>query len=264
MQTEPQNKPQDNKIWLALAIIFFVGFLALIYPVAAGLTQQLDDQVLQFVLSIRRAPLNTIIEGITNLGCAAAITCLCLILLAFDKTRMRYGVPVTVTALIAQAIKGIVKTAVARPRPDVIYFLVAQGGYSFPSGHAITSLPVYLLLAWLLWYYGKRPVPKILPADPEEGDLPETEKEQQLSPGARIILIVVCIFLGFAIGLSRIYLGVHWFTDVMGGWLAGAAVLCFMIWLIRKLGWDIGWISRWRSSRKAAGEGRNGQDAQGN
>lgn len=100
----------------------------------------------------------------------------------------------------------LLKIGIARPRPDLVPHLVEVHDLSFPSGHAMLSAVTYLTLGALL------------------------SRAQQYRE-TRIFLISSAIFLTLIIGLSRIYLGVHFPTDVLGGWCAGAtwALGCWMI-----------------------------------
>ena len=93
---------------------------------------------------------------------------------------------------------GLLKLVYARPRPDLVPHLVDVTSTSFPSGHATDSAIVYLTLATLL----ARTIP-----------------ERAL----RVYLIGVAILLSLLIGVSRVYLGVHWPSDVVAGWTIGAA-----------------------------------------
>jgi undecaprenyl-diphosphatase len=89
------------------------------------------------------------------------------------------------------------KLGVARPRPDIVPHLVEVHDLSFPSGHAMLSAVTYLTLGALL-----------------------SRAEKYRS--TRIFLLGTGILLTLMIGMSRIYLGVHYPTDVLGGWCAGA------------------------------------------
>jgi undecaprenyl-diphosphatase len=103
-------------------------------------------------------------------------------------------------------VSAMLKLGVARPRPDIVPHLVEVHDLSFPSGHAMLSAVTFLTLGALL------------------------SRAQQYR-STRIFLIAAAIFLTFIVGLSRIYLGVHYPTDVLGGWCAGAtwALGCWMI-----------------------------------
>lgn len=104
--------------------------------------------------------------------------------------------------LMASALKALF----SRARPDAVFHATVASGYSFPSGHAMMSAIVYLTLAALL---------------------------ARLAPRTRLRLYVMgtAATLTGLVGLSRIYLGVHWASDVAAGWAAGAAwaLLCWLL-----------------------------------
>ena len=111
--------------------------------------------------------------------------------------------------LIAQALK----LAFSRPRPDLVPHLAYVTSSSFPSGHSMFSAVVYLTLGALL---------------------SQLVQERTL----KVYFLGVACFLTFVVGLSRVYLGVHYPTDVLAGWSAGLAwaVACWMAasWLQRR------------------------------
>ena len=87
------------------------------------------------------------------------------------------------------------KRLVARPRPELWPRLVELGPYSFPSGHALASASFFPLLAW---------------------DLTRGSR-----PRVRFLAVCVAVLLSLAVGLGRLYLGVHWPSDVLTGWGIG-------------------------------------------
>jgi undecaprenyl-diphosphatase len=113
------------------------------------------------------------------------------------------------------ALNDLLKLAFARPRPDAVYQAVRVFTSSFPSGHAELSAITFLTIAALL-------------------------AQTQRSFTIAFYFIALATFLTILIGLSRIYLGVHYPTDVLGGWCIGAAwaLACWvlMTWLQRG-GW---------------------------
>jgi undecaprenyl-diphosphatase len=100
---------------------------------------------------------------------------------------------------------SVLKDAFNRPRPDVDHYSYVVTS-SFPSGHSMMSAVVYLTLGSLL----TRIVPE---------------------RGVKIYLILVALFLTLLVGLSRVYMGVHYPTDVLAGWTAGLvwAMLCWVV-----------------------------------
>jgi undecaprenyl-diphosphatase len=100
----------------------------------------------------------------------------------------------------------LLKATFNRPRPDLVPHLVEVHTTSFPSGHAMNSAVVFLTLGALI-------------------------TRTQADYRARVYILVVAILLTLIIGFSRVYLGVHWPSDVMAGWMVGAAwaTLCWML-----------------------------------
>lgn len=113
--------------------------------------------------------------------------------------------------LLVAAIGGVIvmhllKALVNRPRPDFVSHLAYDSSASFPSGHAMLSAVVYLTLGAMLTRL--------------------VERHQ-----VKVFVMAVAALLSFVIGLSRVYLGVHYPTDVLAGWSAGVvwAGLCWML-----------------------------------
>jgi undecaprenyl-diphosphatase len=116
-----------------------------------------------------------------------------------------------VTAIATGAIAGnLLKLFYARPRPDLVAHLVDTYSTSFPSGHAMNSAVVFLTLGALL-------------------------ARAEANRTVRIYLVAVALFLTLIIGFSRIYLGVHWPSDVLAGWCVGAAWAILCSWIARAL-----------------------------
>lgn len=193
-------------------VIFAAGlvlFVLLAILMVTGNLQWFDDPIREWVYSIRNPALTEVLKVITYMGNWQTITLLCIVLLLFRKTRLRYGVPVSAGAIFVTIFNRIIKLIFKRPRPEESLHLIEEGGYSFTSGHSITSMVVFGLLIYLVGKYVKnRKAANILTA----------------------ALAVPWIF----IGLSRIYMGVHFPSDVLAGWALGAAVLVGIIVIVEK------------------------------
>lgn len=240
-QTELTQYQRPYKKYLPAviaAVILYALFAFLTMRVANGATDAFDFQLEQTVYSWRSPGLNTLVETITYCGNTATIIVLTLLLLAYPKTRLRYGLPVLAADILTTIIKVIVKNAVERPRPDQIYFLIEQDGFSYPSGHAITSIAVYGILAWLIWFYHHKnfaasPSGRALAAagatGPNGTPAPTANMPALTMTGKHWAAFIITACLSVCIGLSRIYVGVHHPTDILGGFLAGSATAVLIL-----------------------------------
>lgn len=144
----------------------------------------------------------------TSLGSTAVVTIVVIAVLGFLLLTRRHG---TAALVLASSVGGailsnVLKQGFDRPRPDLVPELTRHLNPSFPSGHAMTAAVVYLTLAALVATTLKR----------------RREK---------LYVIGVALSLTLLVGLTRIYLGVHYPTDVLAGWCVGAswAVICWAI-----------------------------------
>jgi undecaprenyl-diphosphatase len=114
------------------------------------------------------------------------------------RSRDRGGaVTLILVAVVTELLNLSLKEAFQRPRPSLFHEIATLHSYSFPSGHAMTSAAVYGSVAALL---------------------------ARAYPARRRAILLGACSLVFLIGLSRVYLGVHWITDVLAGWAAGAFI----------------------------------------
>lgn len=168
-----------------------------------------DLSIQEAFFSLRNEPLSFLIKALTHCGDTITIIALCALLLILPN-RLKYGLPVSLAALGGVAIYKPMKHLFLRARPDVSLHLVEQGGYSFPSGHSVTSVVVYGLLIYLVRKHCKN---------------------DKLKNGLTVLFTVFAV----GIGPSRIYVGVHWPTDVLCGWLIGGAVLLIAITILERI-----------------------------
>lgn len=191
----------------ARAVVFVVSitvFFVMLFLVESGKAAAFDDAVRFFFYDMRSDALTSAAKAITYLGNWQSVTVLCIILLIIKPTRVKYGVPVSAGAISVTVINKIIKNLVRRDRPDQIYHLIKQGGYSFSSGHSITSMFVFGILIYLV------------------------RVNMQNRTAANVLTVILAIPM-VCIGLSRIYLGVHYPTDVLAGWALGVAVMMIVI-----------------------------------
>lgn len=177
-----------------------LGFAILLYLVVSAGAAAFDDPVREFLYGLRSSGLTAIMKIVTYMGNWQIITLLCIVLLAIKKTGKTYGIPVSAGAIFVTVLNKIIKHVVERPRPADILHLIEEGGFSFASGHSITSMCVYGMLIYLM------------------------RTNMQNRTAANILTVCLAIPMVF-VGISRIYLGVHYPTDVLAGWLLGVAVI---------------------------------------
>lgn len=193
-------------VW-ALAIVCAVGFVAVAWLVSAGATEAFDRDLL---LALRNpADANdalgpawfeealaevTALGGYTILVILAGTVLATLLLNGERQAALFLGGTLVGGAFVSSGLKALF----SRPRPDLVDHLDQTFTSSFPSAHAMVSTLAYLTLAVVGIRFLRR-------------------------HSSRVFLLIVAIVLAFAIGASRVYLGVHWPSDVLAGWLAGAA-----------------------------------------
>ena len=207
-----EKKKNAKTIMIAAAVILLAAAGYITYEVAAvyeTLPLPLDKAVQNFFFSLRGPVQDVIISSITHLSDTVTIIAFCIVLLILPN-RKTYGLPVSLACLGGVAIYKPLKHFVLRARPDASLHLVTQGGYSFPSGHSVTSIVFYGLMLYLIQKHCQN---------------------QKL----KTALSWVCGILAIAIGPSRVYVGVHWPTDVLAGWCIGGGVLLIAILILQKL-----------------------------
>lgn len=204
---EVYNKREAPILRWILALVLLIIFGGLVFLVYSGYAASFDDAVREFIYSLRADWLTMFFKGVTFLANPITLAVLCGLLLIFPKTTLRFGIPVSVATGLGSLAHHGIKLLILRERPDAALHLIEESGYSFPSGHANASLIFYIFLAFLI-----------------------TRALNQKRHGDIANLITVLfVILIFLIGISRIYLGVHYPTDVLAGWCLGGVLLVIFI-----------------------------------
>lgn len=186
---------------------------AIVLGLADGATESnglasIDPPVWQWMVDHRSPALTSLAIFVTEIGSTVSMTVIAAATIVFLLIKRRRGDAVLVAVVAAGA--GLLvrfgKATVGRERPPVDYRLVAETNESFPSGHALASAAILGVVLVVL--------------------LPLVK-----SAGARVAVLVGVGLFVLAIGLSRLYLGAHWATDVIGGWVIGLAwlTLCLTV-----------------------------------
>ena len=196
-----------NLKWIIL-FICLIGFLALAEDVFHKEIMNGDiigyKIVSKFLISDFVTP---IAKFITNFGGAIFLIVLTIVLFIVIKNK-KIGASIFSNLVIVTILNQLLKGILQRPRPTE-YRIIEETGYSFPSGHSMISMAFYGYLIYLIYKYVKNKYIKW-------------------------ISIVVLSLLICAIGISRIYLGVHYTSDVLGGFLISISYLVIFISAVNK------------------------------
>jgi undecaprenyl-diphosphatase len=199
----------------ALSVLLAIGFYSLSRAVVRGATGDLDRRA---VLSMREAGdlsnpvgprwVEELGRDFTALGGVAVITLFTLTVTAFFwlSSMHRAAVYVAIASLGSLLISSGLKQVFDRPRPDLVPHRSHVYTSSFPSGHSAMAAAAYLTLGLVASQFVSRRRLKVL-------------------------FIGVAMFVTAAVGVSRVYLGVHWPSDVLAGWSVGLAwaLLCWVV-----------------------------------
>ena len=126
------------------------------------------------------------------------------IFILYMQKRKKESLILLSALIIGYAFEQVIKFIIQRPRPT--QQLIQEVGYSFPSGHSVFAI---ILFSLLIYFYKDRIKNSLL----------------------KIIFISINVFLILLVGLSRIYINVHWFSDVIGGYATGFFVVYLISWI---------------------------------
>lgn len=202
---------------ILLGIISLVGllFVWLGSEIGEGETRRFDSRIL---LALRQSGdlaqpagphwLQASMLDLTALGGGTILTLVTLVAIGSLLAQRKRAEALFIAFAVGGGglLNDLLKIGYARPRPDLVAHLVEVSSASFPSGHAMNSAVTYLTLGVLL----ARAVP---------------------DRSLKIFVLWVGVLLTLIVGFSRVYLGVHWPTDVLAGWAVGSAWagLCWIV-----------------------------------
>lgn len=197
-----------RKIFLIAGGVCLTGFAAVLMLLLTGMVSGMDDAVYAAIAPVINSGLSFVMGKISFFASFPFICCALLALLLLPKTRRKLGLPMGIAMLACVAVNQAVKFLVARERPTILV-LDAESGFSFPSGHSMAALVFYGLLFYFILRYLRR-------------------------KSRRVLLCFACVAMILLVGISRIYLGVHFFSDVLGGFLLGGTVLFTFLFFYEK------------------------------
>ncbi len=174
-----------------IALVLLGLFLIWTVLVVCGYTEWFDNIVYRLVRSVECRAADWYFVNVTKFGDTYTVMAVVILYLLIFRNRDR--ILVLLTAVVSTFSNQAIKYLIRRDRPDVLK-LISQGGYSYPSGHTMISIALYGVLLYFV-------IKKI-----------RNRKLKYALAGVLSILIL-------SIGISRIYVGVHYASDILGGYL---------------------------------------------
>ena len=196
---------KENKKWI-LALFCVIIFLDLLEDVLNNEIRNFDSTVYNFIISFKSNSLTNIFKFITFFGSSIPLISICIISFLFIKNK-KIPMYISINLIITAVFNFLLKNIIRRNRP-VGYRLVEETGFSFPSGHSMASMAFYGLIIYLVFKYVKNKY-------------------------AKTALCTVLSILIVLIGISRIYLGVHYASDVFAGFMVSLSYLTLFTHLIK-------------------------------
>ena len=201
-------------VGLGACVLLFL-FIILAGEVAEGDTQAFDTRILLALRStddpskpVGPSGMESVLQDLTALGGSTVLFLVVLAVVGFLVLQERYRTALFVAASAGsgELLNVALKYAFNRPRPSIVPHLRAVFSTSFPSGHAMESAIVYLTLGAIIMRLAERRLTKLY-------------------------VLGMAMLLTFLVGVSRVYLGVHYPTDVIGGWIIGLvwASICWLV-----------------------------------
>ena len=220
MARKPPRRRLDRRelrwlvVGLGACVLLFV-FVSLAGEVMEGDTQAFDTKIVRALRDpldparpIGPAWIEGVLLDVTAIGSPTVLGLMTVAVSGFLVLQARYRTAfvVALTCLSGELLNAAMKHAFNRPRPSVVPHLRVVFSTSFPSGHAMESAIVYLTLGAILM----------------------RASESRLT---KSYILGVAVLLTALVGISRVYLGVHYPTDVIGGWIIGFmwASICWLV-----------------------------------
>lgn len=187
-----------NKRIVILAVCAIV-FVALLEDVLEGDLLRIDSAAYAVIVERLRADwLTPVMEAVSALATPVSLVVFLLVIVAFAPGK-RPGACAATNLVLVFLLNQALKFAIQRPRPDGFQLAVEQG-FSFPSGHSMVAMAFFGLLVWMVWHY-------------------ESDRATRIGCAIAFSLVIVLV------GVSRIYLGVHYASDVLAGFCVSLAWL---------------------------------------
>lgn len=192
---------------LIIGLFSLLAFSFVTVLIRADRIVDFDTTIIEAVQSHESPILTSIMKFFTVAGSTQVVVIMCLLIIFFLYKVLHHRTELILFIVVvvgSPLLNFVLKEIFQRARPD-LHRLIEIGGYSFPSGHAMNAFTVYGIFTFLLWRH-------------------------IFNQSGRTLLLFFCSFIVFMIGVSRIYLGVHYPSDIIGGYFASSFWLATSIW----------------------------------
>lgn len=197
------NKKLFHKFIILFSMIIAAAvFIRLYSLVASGGSLSFDESLLVALSKIRSTPLNIVVLGITHTATyVVVIPIVAIIVYLYRRGEKVLAVVPMLSFAVFISLGLLLKSLVGRPRPSIVLPVMIEPLFSFPSGHTMMAAGVYGLISLILWQRQRK------------------------------ILSLVSAVWVVLIALSRVYLGVHYPSDVLASLLLGYVLLGIIFWI---------------------------------
>ncbi len=188
--------------------MLLIAFSLLVYGIANGITADFDQAIIDAVRSVASAPMDSVMKAITGIGSTRQVVIIlaAVVVYLLSKKQYQFALFIVLVNAISPLVNTWLKNWFERPRPEVNPYRIYDS-YSFPSGHATAVIVMFMTLCYLVYHLSRKHMK------------------------AMVIFSTTVVLL---VGISRVYLGVHYPTDVLGGYIAGSLWVILSIFLFEQ------------------------------
>lgn len=196
---------KKNLKW-TISVICLLLFIFMAYLVLTKKTIEFDNSIYSVISKIKSPVITSVVKVITDFASERVLVLLTLLIFVLFKNK-NIALITSLNLINVLILNQTFKHVFLRPRPDEM--MIQVSGYSFPSGHSMTSLAFYGLIIYLIW-------------------------KSELKKNSKYIITIILSLLILLIGLSRIYLKVHYASDVLAGFALATSYLIIFLALTSK------------------------------
>ena len=194
-------KKHRKTIVAAIAIIIFILVARRVLTEEITFYDKIAHDIV--INNLRCDALTVVMKFFTFLCSVECLLVICVLAFIFGKDKKKSSL-ISINLIINFLLNTAAKYTFQRPRPSITEFLISEHGYSFPSGHSMIAMAFYGYIVYMIYKHEEKSTKKYLK-------------------------IIGLLFIIFMIGLSRIYLGVHYASDVLAGFMLSIAYLMLFI-----------------------------------